>query len=111
MKKITKTSILVLLLLFLISFINRNNYYESSTILSDEAIKEFEKDLKAGKEINPKNYLNERKNYDNKLSLVFMNLSKSIEFIVNKSLRKVFSYLNSWFNFIFFRKYDIICSH
>lgn len=95
MKKIIKFTIIVTVILFLLTFINRNNYYENSYILSDDSIKKFEEDLKNGKKINPSNYIPRKKDYKNKISIFTIKISKSIEFIVNHSLKKAFDYLDN----------------
>ena len=93
MKRIVKIFIIALFIMYLITFINRNNYYESNQILSDNAIRNFEEDLRSGKKINPSNYLPKKKNYNNKISILFFNISKTIEKVVNRSLKKAIQYL------------------
>lgn len=93
MKKMIKPAFMAIVILFFIVFINRNNYYENKTILSENSIKQFEKDLKSGKEINPANYITKEKNYNNKITKSTLKVSKIIEKIVNKSLDKIFDYL------------------
>ena len=95
MKRITKILFLLLVLLFIILFLNRNNYYDSTTILTNDSIKKFEKDLKEGKEINPNNYIVEKKTYQNKTTLLFSKISKSIELVVNKSLNRFIKYIDN----------------
>lgn len=95
MKRIIKLGFTLTIIVFILTFINRNNYYENSYTLSDESIKKFEKDLKNGKEINPRNYLPKRKEYNNRYSIAFIKISKSIEIIVNKSLKKFLKYLEN----------------
>ena len=93
MKRIVKIFIIALFIIYLITFINRNNYYESNQVLSDNAIRNFEEDLRNGKKINPSNYLPKKKNYNNKISILFFNISKTIEKVVNRSLKKAIQYL------------------
>lgn len=89
MKKTIKYIFLILLILFLIIFLNKNNnYYENETVLTTEAIEQFEKDLKEGKEIIPSNYLPPKKEYNNKISTFGLKCSSTIEKAVNKVLRK-----------------------
>lgn len=95
MKKIVKASILVVFIIYIITFVNRNNYYENTQVLSENAIKHFEEDLKSGKEINPSNYLPKKKEYNNKTSIFFLKLSKTIEYVVNHSLKKALQYLDN----------------
>lgn len=96
MKRIIKLSFTLLVIIFFITYVNRNNYYENSYTLSNESIKEFENDLREGKDINPRNYLPKKKNYSNRYSLIFTKISKSIEIVVNKSLKKFLNYLENW---------------
>ena len=93
MKRIVEIFIIGLFIIYLITFIDRNNYYESNQILSDNAIRNFEEDLRSGKKINPSNYLPKKKNYNNKTSILFFNISKAIEKVVNRSLKKAIHYL------------------
>lgn len=95
MKRITKVVSVVLLLLFLIVFFNRNSYYDDTNVLSDEAIKRFETDLKEGKEIIPSNYLSKKRNYNNRLSVLCFKISKSIEVVVNGALKGLLRYLDN----------------
>lgn len=95
MKRIIKLSFTLLVIIFFITYVNRNNYYENSYTLSNESIKEFENDLRDGKDINPRNYLPKKKNYSNRYSLIFTKISKSIEIVVNKSLKKFLNYLEN----------------
>ena len=96
MKRIVKLLSILLVVIFIITYFNRNNYYENSYVLSDESIKIFEKDLKLGKNINPKNYLPKKKDYNNRYSNIFIKVSKSIEVVVNKTLKKFLNYLDNW---------------
>jgi len=93
MKKTVKPLFMGIIILFLIVFMNRNNYYENKTVLSETSIKQFEKDLQKGKTINPTNYLTKEKDYNNKATKGALEISKIIEKIVNKSLNKLFNYL------------------
>lgn len=96
MKRIIKFLFTLLVIIFFITFVNRNNYYESSYTLSNESIKAFENDLRHGKNINPNNYLPKKKDYSNKYSNLFIKISKSIEIVVDKSLRRFLKYLENW---------------
>ena len=98
MKKIIKILFVIFFLIYLITFVERNNYYENTQVLTDNAIENFEKDLKAGKKINPSKYLPKKKEYNNKISIVFLNISKTIEKVVNHSLKKAIQYLDNWQN-------------
>ena len=93
MKKIVKVILLCFILLFIILFLNRNYYYENRKILSDDSIKQFEKDLKEGKNIDPNNYITEEKQYNNSASKLGLKVSGIIEKVVGVSLRKALNYL------------------
>lgn len=96
MKKITKLICIVIVLFFMLIYINRNNnYYENQNILTQEAITRFENDLKEGKEIIPSNYLEPEKNYNNKASKYALKISSIIEKSFNKLLKKVLNYIAS----------------
>ena len=86
MKRIVKIIGLILVLFFLIVFFNKNSYYDDTNVLSDEAIKRFEADLKEGKDIVLSKYLNKKNNYNNRISVLFLKISKSIEVVVNGAL-------------------------
>ena len=79
--KTIKVIFISLLIAFLSLFLSKYNtsYYENKNILTEEAIEKFEKDLKAGKKINPKNYLPKEKNYNNKVSNYGRKTSRLIE--------------------------------
>ena len=89
MKKVIRGIVTILVILFLILFLNKNNnYYENEKILTEEAILQFEKDLEEGKELIPSNYITPRKDYDNKVSKLGRKCSNAIEKVVNKLLKK-----------------------
>ena len=90
MKKVIKGIFILLFLLFLLIFVNKNNnYYESNTILTKEAIEAFEEDIKEGKQIIPSNYIQPKKEYNNGMSKLGLKSSKVIENIVNRILKKL----------------------
>ena len=72
------------------------NYYENKKVLTDEAILQFEKDLKEGKEIIPENYITKEKNYNNKISSLGIKLSKWIESTFHKALKWIMKTLNNY---------------
>ena len=96
MKRIIKVLFLGMIILFLIVFINRNNnYYENTNIIKEEAIKQFEKDLKEDKEIIPSHYITPKKDYNNKAALIGLKTSKIIEKIDKKTLNKMIRYIST----------------
>ena len=96
MKRIIKIIGLVLVFFFLIVFFNRNSYYDDTNVLSDDAIERFETDLKEGKEIVPSRYLNKKNSYNNRMSVLFLKISKSIEVVVNGTVKSLLRYLDNW---------------
>ena len=67
MKRIIKVLFIIILILFLSLYFSKytNSFYENKKVLTDEAILQFEEDLKKGREIDSSNYLREEKDYNN----------------------------------------------
>ena len=88
--------ILIVVLFFSLYYSKYSNYYyyENQKVLTDEAIKRFEKDLKEGKEINVNNYIPEQKNYNNKVSTLGLKTSNFIDKCFNKGLKIFAKYLS-----------------
>ena len=97
MKILIKLIGIILLIFFLALYLSSYNtsYYENKNILTEDAIKRFEKDLKEGKKINVNNYIEKEKNYNNKVSTYTLKLSNLIDKCINKSLRLVLKYLEN----------------
>ena len=95
MSRVIKVIIIGICIVFLsLYFSNYNNsYYETKTYLTEEAIKDYEKDLKEGKNITSKNYIPEEKNYNNKASELGIKSSNFIDKIINKSLKYLAKYI------------------
>lgn len=95
MKNLLKGLFTITIILFLSLYFSKYNsdYYENKRILTEEAIAQFEKDLKEGKEINAKNYITEEKDYNNKASKIGIKMSNTIEKTFNKSLKYLMKYL------------------
>ena len=91
MNKIIKLIIISVMILFLSLYFSRysTNYYEDKKEITNEAIKRYEEDLKQGIKINPSNYQEEEKNYDNKISKIGIKTSKLIEKSFEKGLKFV----------------------
>jgi len=67
-------------------------YYNINTknkVLTDQAIIEFERDVKNGKSIDIKNYVGDNTNYKNFYSNLGYNLSVGVDNVLNKGLKKV----------------------
>ena len=89
-----------LFILFISLYVTQaTGYYEFSnakkSTLTNEAIKKFEQDVKEGKEIAAKNYLEEEKQYNNKISKASLTLSKTIEKSFNFIMNRLFNEINS----------------
>lgn len=97
MKRLIKLIGIILLIFFIALYLSSYNtsYYENKNILTEEAIKRFEKDLKEGKKINVNNYIEKEKNYNNKVSTYTLKLSNLIDKCINKSLKLVLKYLEN----------------
>lgn len=85
--------------LFIIFFLSlyfskyNTNYYENKKLLTEKAITQYEKDLKEGKYIQSKNYIEEEKDYNNKVSNIGKKASKIIENVFHKGLKYAMKYL------------------
>ena len=83
-RKVFRNIILFLFLIFIAIYLSAQagiiDYQaRQKTLMTEEAIKEFEKDLKEGKEVNIKKYTkNKRIKYDNMLSRGTLEVSNSI---------------------------------
>lgn len=95
MKKILKITFILLFIFFLSLYLSKYNnyYYENKRIMTDEAIKRFENDLKEGKKINADDYMIKTKDYNNRISRLGIKTSSIIEKTFNKSLKLVARYL------------------
>lgn len=96
MNKIIKVLLVLVIIYFLsLYFSNYNNeYYETKTYLTEEAIKKYENDLKEGKNIISNNYIPKDKDYNNKASSIGIKTSNFIEKIINKGLNYLAKYMN-----------------
>ena len=97
MKRLIKLIGIILLIFFLALYLSSYNtsYYKNKNILTENAIKRFEKNLKEKKKINVNNYIEKEKNYNNKVSTYTLKLSNLIDKCINKSLRLVLKYLEN----------------
>ena len=94
----------ILFIIFLIIFISTNSgYYEyknnQKTIFTEEKIKEFENDIKEGKNIKINNYLKDNsKNYSNRLTDIGDGISDLINDSVNFILKGGFKIIEKMIN-------------
>ena len=98
-RKFFEFTMMILVILFLGLYISQmTGYYQyaknKKTILTNDAMKRFEKDIKEGKEINTKDYLVEETNYNNLLSTLGMKVSSLIEKGFNKAMNCLFNELS-----------------
>ena len=104
LKKIFRLLIWLLFFGFLVLyFAQENGYYERSqnqkSTLTEEKIKEFERDIESGKEIKVENYvINLKKDYQNNLSDFGLLTSKAIGKYLKKGLTFVFSGIDKMVN-------------
>ena len=94
MNNIIKIISVILIIMFLSLYFSKysNNYYENKNNLTEEAIKRYENDLKEGKTIDPSNYIEEEKNYNNKASKLGMKASSLIEHTFSYGLKYMIKY-------------------
>jgi len=95
---------LALLISFFALYVSAaTGYYEfeqhKKVTLTKEKIKEFEQDLKDGKKINVKKYLDEKEEYyENGFSNAGIVFSNVIEECVENGIQNIFGFLNSVFD-------------
>ena len=100
MNNILKVLFLGIMILFLTLYLTTlSNYQEiqnkKQNILTEEALKRFEQDVAAGKEIIASNYLTNQKEYNNKISSLGLKLSNFIENTYKKIIYKIFKNINN----------------
>ena len=92
-----------LFIIFLILYISGEAGYNeykvhTKTILTEEAIKEFEKDISEGKNVKLENYIKTEKiDYSNMISDTGYNVGILIEKFMNKGIKKTVKILSSLF--------------
>ena len=97
MKITLKVLLALLIVLFFSLYYSKYSnyyYYENQKVLTDEAIKRFESDLKEGKKININNYIPEQKNYNNKVSILVLKTSNFIDKCFSKGLKLFAKYIS-----------------
>ncbi len=101
----TKTNLLKLValilifLFFVLYFLQLSGYGEyqqnKKNMLTEKEIEAYETDIKEGKDVTIKDYLNKDKaNYENNISRLGLDLSYFIENAFNKGMNAFFSMLN-----------------
>lgn len=98
--KIFGRIILILFVSFLAIYISSSTgYYEfeqhNKMVLTEEKIREFEKDVAEGKEVDIKNYVvSDKVSYQNKISKFGNNVSKQVENVIQNGVEATFSFFN-----------------
>ena len=94
--------LLIIFIIFMFLYMMDNlGYYNIATknkVLTDEKIKEFENDVKNGKQIDIKEYTVDDTDYKNIYSNIGYKTSESIDYILNKGLKKMGKILKKLFN-------------
>lgn len=87
--KILSVFFLIYISLYIMDNLGYYNINTKNKVLTEEAIKEFENDIKNGKSIDIKNYVGDSTNYKNFYSNLGYNLSVGVDNVLNKGLKKV----------------------
>lgn len=99
LKKVFNTIMLCLFILFVsLYFASENGYYEyknkKEKEFTEEKMKQFEEDIKQGKNVNLNDYLkDESKNYDNKVTKLGNTISDIVNYSVMDTLEKTFNFV------------------
>lgn len=94
----------ILILIFACLYLSKETgYYErkisNNTLLTKERIKEFEKDVAEGKQVDIKDYIMTKKSdYKNPFSKLGMTISNIISKILNDGVSYVIKFLNALFS-------------
>ncbi len=102
MNNIWKLLLVVIVVIFLVMVLaSSNGYYEyelnKQSNLTEEAIKQFEQDIKDGKEIDVEDYLvKENKDYSNSFSKTGIKISNKISDIFKKTFKFMFDALGGF---------------
>ena len=96
-----KIFILVFLLYLALFMASKTGYYEKSikdkTYLTNNKIKEFEKDVSEGKNVDAKSYLPKNVDYSNIFTKSANNISNKIGLVVNYKFKNVWDFIKTLF--------------
>ena len=97
-----KTLFILVFLLFLALFIaSKTGYYEKSvkdkTYLTNKKLKEFEKDISEGKDVDAKDYLPKEVDYSNVFTKFANNISNKIGLVVNYKAKNIWDFIKTLF--------------
>lgn len=101
-KKGLSTILIIITLVFICSYVvSQSGYYEysmqSRKNLTEEEIKQFEADVKAGNDIDITDYLKDREvDYTNKLTRATVRVSTTVNDYLKKGIETVFRMLNQF---------------
>ena len=97
-----KTLFILVFLLFLALFIaSKTGYYEASvkdkTYLINKKLKEFEKDISEGKNVDAKDYFPKEVDYSNVFTKSANNISNKIGLVVNYKAKNIWDFIKTLF--------------
>ena len=97
-----KTLFILVFLLFLALFIaSKTGYYEKSvkdkTYLTNKKLKEFEKDISEGKNVDAKDYFPKEVDYSNVFTKSANNISNKIGLVVKSKAKNVWDFIKTLF--------------
>lgn len=98
--KFLKVIIIIIIVVFISAYyISNSGYYEyhmqQKTVLTNDKIKEFEEDVKNGKNIDEKIYLEDMdKDYSNNISNILYKISTDGTKVTRKIIKKLFKKLS-----------------
>ena len=97
-----KTLFILVFLLFLALFIaSKTGYYEKSvkdkTFLTNKKLKEFEKDISEGKNVDAKDYFPKEVDYSNVFTKSANNISNKIGLVVNYKAKNIWDFIKTLF--------------
>ena len=97
-----KTLFILVFLLFLALFIaSKTGYYEKSvkdkTYLTNKKLKEFEKDISEGKNVDAKDYFPKEVDYSNVFTKSANNISNKIGLMVNYKAKNIWDFIKTLF--------------
>lgn len=97
-----KTLFILVFLLYLALFIaGKTGYYEKSvkdkTYLTNKKLKEFEKDISEGKNVDAKDYFPKEVDYSNVFTKSANNISNKIGLVVNSKAKNVWDFIKTLF--------------
>lgn len=98
MNKLFKIIFVFLFIFFLALYFSKYNstLFENEVELTNQAILQYEKDLKSGKIIDSKNYLPPKKNYSNRASRLGTKASNLVDLLFHKFLSSFKQFISKY---------------